>query len=232
MMDNNKRIRALVIGALALMMQSCAIPAIFNKDADTKLPETFQQQPADTKNAADIHWKDFFEDNYLSSLIDIAVVNNKEVNILLQRISMAENEIQARRSEYLPFVNFGASADVEKVGQYTRFGAVEENLEIKEGKSFPKYLGNYQFGLYSSWELDVWKKLRNATQVAATEYMASIEGKNFLVTNLVAEVAKSYYELLALDNQQENLQKISRFNSKRWRSPDSYSNTAEQHHWL
>lgn len=207
MMDNNKRVRALIIGALALMMQSCAIPALFSKDAETKLPETFQQQSTDSENAAVIRWKDFFEDQHLSNLIDVAVVNNKEVNILLQRISMAENEIQARRGEYLPFVNFGAGADVEKVGQYTRFGAVEENLEIKEGRSFPRYLGNYQFGLYSSWELDVWKKLRNATKVAMTEYMASIEGKNFLLTNLVAEVAKSYYELLALDNQQENLQK-------------------------
>ncbi|MES2502005.1 MAG: TolC family protein, partial [Pseudomonadota bacterium] len=116
------------------------------------------------------------------------------------------NEIQARKGEYLPFVNFGAGADVEKVGRYTRNGAVEESLEIKEGKAFPDPLSNYQFGLYSSWELDVWKKLRNATKVAATEYMASIEGKNFLITNLVAEIANSYYELAALDNQLLNLE--------------------------
>ncbi|WP_036301236.1 TolC family protein [Methylotenera sp. L2L1] len=206
MMNKHSYIRLAVISALALMMQACSIPLLTTKKADTQLPEHFNNRAQAAENTADVNWKDFFEDPYLPALIDTAITNNKEVNILIQRISIASNEIQARKGEYLPFVNFGAGAEVEKVGRFTRNGAVEENLEIKEGKSFPEYLGNYQFGLYSSWELDVWKKLRNATKVATMEYMASIEGKNFLVTNLVAEIANAYYELIALDNQLENLE--------------------------
>jgi outer membrane protein, multidrug efflux system len=173
-MTKQTYIRMLVVGALALMSQACAIPVLTTKKADTQLPAHFSAQAQEVENAANGDWKTFFEDPYLSSLIDTAVVNNKEVNILMQRISIASNEIQARQGEYMPFVNFGA--------------------------------GNYQFGLHASWELDVWKKLRNATKVATMEYMASIEGKNFLVTNLVAEVANAYYELVALDNQLENLE--------------------------
>jgi len=206
MMNKHSYIRLTVIGALALMMQACSIPLLTTKKADTQLPDHFNNRAQEAENTADVNWKEFFEDPYLPALIDTAIGNNKEVNILIQRISIASNEIQARKGEYKPFVNFGAGAEVEKVGRYTRNGAVEENLEIKEGKSFPEYLGNYQFGLYSSWELDVWKKLRNATKVATMEYMASIEGKNFLVTNLVAEIANAYYELIALDNQLENLE--------------------------
>ncbi|MDP3209993.1 TolC family protein [Methylotenera sp.] len=206
MMNKHSYIRLTVIGALALMMQACSIPLLTTKKADTQLPDHFNNRAQEAENTADVNWKEFFEDPYLPALIDTAIGNNKEVNILIQRISVASNEIQARKGEYQPFVNFGAGAEVEKVGRYTRNGAVEENLEIKEGKSFPEYLGNYQFGLYSSWELDVWKKLRNATKVATMEYMASIEGKNFLVTNLVAEIANAYYELIALDNQLENLE--------------------------
>lgn len=187
------------------MLQSCAIPFINTKQADTSLPTHFQEAVEPTGNNADVNWKDFFEDEHLVSLIDIAVANNKEVNMMAQRISVAQNEIQARRGEYLPFVGIGASADKEKVGEYTRNGAVEEALKVKDGKSFPRFVGNYQFGLFASWELDVWQKLRNATKVAVTEYMASIEGKNFLVTNLVAEVANAYYELVALDNETETL---------------------------
>ncbi|PPC82010.1 MAG: RND transporter [Methylotenera sp.] len=203
-------IRLAVAGALALSMQACSIPLLTTKKADTKLPAQFNNQSTNiqtqsTENTANLNWKDFFDDAYLPGLIDIAIANNKEVNIMAQRISMAKNEIQARRGEYLPFVSFGAGADLEKVGRFTRNGAVEESLEIKEGKAFPEPLPNYQFGLYSSWELDVWKKLRNATKVAGMEYMASIEGKNFLVTNLVAEIANAYYELIALDNQLDNL---------------------------
>lgn len=206
MMNKHTCIRLAVISAIALMVQACSIPLLTTKKADTQLPDHFNNRAQEAENTADVNWKEFFEDPYLPALIDTAIGNNKEVNILIQRISIASNEIQARKGEYQPFVNFGAGAEVEKVGRYTRNGAVEENLEIKEGKSFPEYLGNYQFGLYSSWELDVWKKLRNATKVATMEYMASIEGKNFLVTNLVAEIANAYYELIALDNQLENLE--------------------------
>lgn len=195
-----------VVGALALSLQACSIPLITKKKAEAKLPEQYQQQVSNSESMAYMNWKTFFDDPNLQSLIDTAVANNKEVNILIQRISMAANEVQARKGEYMPFVTIGGGAEVEKVGRYTRNGAVEEQLDIKEGKKFPEPLGNYQFGLQSSWELDVWKKLRNATKVATMEYMASIEGKNFLVTNLVAEIANAYYELVALDNQLDNLE--------------------------
>lgn len=204
-MINKYHYQVIFILALTCMLQACAIPLLNTKKAEVKLPETFSKQLQETENTADANWKDFFEDPHLTGLIDQAIANNKEVNILIQRISMAANEVEARKGEYKPFVNFGAGAEAGKVGRYTRNGAVEENLEIKEGKAFPEPLGNYQLGIFASWELDVWKKLRNATKVANMEYLASIEGKNFLLTNLVAEIANAYYELIATDNQLENL---------------------------
>ena len=53
----------------------------------------------------------------------------------------------------------------------------------------------------ASWELDVWNKLRNSKKAAVLEYLSSVEGQNFAITNLVSEIADSYYELMALDNQ-------------------------------
>lgn len=194
----------LPLAGLIVMMQACA-PAATLKQPDTTLPKQYVSGAQGQTNTARVNWKEFFEDSDLLSLIETAIANNKEVNIMLQRMNTAENEIQARKGEYLPFVGLRAGAETEKVGAYTRNGAVERGLEIVEGEEIPEYLGNYQFGLYSSWEIDVWKKLRNSAQVAALEYMASREGRNFLVTNLVAEIAHSYYELVALDNQLVNL---------------------------
>lgn len=191
-----------------LVLQSCSIPIIQTKEAHVALPAEYSQATpaAPSTSAVNMDWQSFFDDPNLVQLIDVAVANNKEVNIMAQRIAMAKNEVLARSGEYKPFVNAGAAADVDKVGEFTRNGAVEENLDIKEGKAFPEYLQHYQFGLNASWELDVWKKLRKATKVAQLEYLASVEGRRFLVTNLVAEVANSYYELQALDTQLENLQ--------------------------
>jgi multidrug efflux system outer membrane protein len=195
-------------GVLVLTLQGCGIPVMTAKKAETALPDSFKNAPGVSaqENTATVNWADFFEDPNLIGLIKTAIANNKEVNIMLQRISVAENEIQRRKGAYLPFVGIGASAGADKVGQFTRSGAVEENLEIRPGEAFPTMLGDFQFGLFSTWEIDVWRKLRNEKQVAVLEYMASIEGRRFLVTNLVAEVAHSYYELLALDNQLENLE--------------------------
>ncbi|PPK87233.1 NodT family efflux transporter outer membrane factor (OMF) lipoprotein [Neolewinella xylanilytica] len=191
-----------------LFIASCSVPQVVTRAAEVPIPDTFPAATADTTEiAAGRRWDDFFTDPYLLGLIDTALVNNKEVNILLQRIAVARNEIQARKGEYLPTVNAGLGTEVEKVGRYTRNGALEESLEINEDRAFPEFLTNIQFGLYASWELDVWKQLRNARKVAVLEYLATVEGRNFLITNLVAEIADSYFELLALDSELDNIER-------------------------
>ena len=187
---------ALIIAAL----DSC-VPTRDLKAESTKIPSSYQNQSTDTLNTATVKWNDFFSDPYLSVLIDSALMNNQELNIMLQQVDMAQNEIKARRGEYLPFVDIYGGVEIEKVGEYTRNGSVEHNLEIREDKRFPEPLPNFSVGLGASWELDVWKKLRNSKKSAVLEYLASVEGKNFMVTNLVSEIAASYYELVALDNQ-------------------------------
>lgn len=193
-------------GMALVFLHACAIPKISPRDTEVDLPEQYENVPSDTSNSAMVNWRELFGDPYLANLIDSALTGNKELYILLQRIARSQNEIMAREGEYQPFVNAGFGADADKVGQYTRNGAVEENLEIEEGKAFPKVLTNFELGLFASWELDVWKKLRNARKVAVLEYLSSVEGRNFVITNLVAEVAEAYYELIALDNQLDNLQ--------------------------
>ena len=193
-----------LIAAATFFLASCGIPDMTTKTADTTLPAHYQSTPQGKANSAFFKWKDFFEDQHLVKLIEIAVANNKELNVMMQRISTAENEIQARRGAYLPFVRGGSMVGGEQPGQYTFNGAVEQNLPL-DGQPFPHFVPDYQFGLFSTWEIDIWRKLRNATEVSMFEYMATVEGKNFLVTNLVGEVAHAYYELVTLDNQLENL---------------------------
>ncbi|MDF4203423.1 TolC family protein [Maribacter sp. SA7] len=179
---------------------SC-VPTRELKKANKNLPDNYAQQLADTTNSAQLKWKDFFKDEHLTKLIDTALANNQELRIMMQQIDVAQNEVKARKGEYLPFVNYGAGAEIEKVGEYTRDGAVEQNLDIKDGEEFPEPLTDYSAGLFATWELDVWKKLRNSKKAATLEYLSTIEGKNFMVTRLIAEIADSYYELIALDNQ-------------------------------
>ena len=193
-----KILGSLLIGA---SIGGCT-PELAPKVANSTVPIEFNSKvQGDSLNSANINWKEFFGDEYLASMIDTALKYNQELNLFMQEIKIAEAEVKARKGEYLPSVNAGLGAGFEKSGQYTRAGAVEENLEIRPGTEFPEPLPDYQLGLYASWELDVWKKLRNAKKASMMRYLSSIEGRNFLVTNLVAEIASTYYELIALDNE-------------------------------
>ncbi|MCC6689987.1 MAG: TolC family protein, partial [Bacteroidia bacterium] len=190
-----------------VVLTACKTPSsVFEKPALKSMPAAYHSSK-DTSDSGKIKWKDFFHDPNLVALIDSALKRNQELNITLQEIEIARNEIRARKGEYLPFVRINGGADVEKTGLYTRYGANDATTDIKPGTATPDPLQNYMLGAYASWELDVWNKLHNAKNAAANRYLASIEGKNFLVTNLISEIAESYYELLMLDNQLEIVKK-------------------------
>ncbi|HTF21899.1 MAG TPA: efflux transporter outer membrane subunit [Chryseolinea sp.] len=194
------------IGCFCLLYTACTGPSLVQKAENKTTPASFSSSK-DTLNTAKVKWKDFFKDPYLASLIDTALNNNQELNITLQEINIARNEVRARKGEYLPFVDIIGGAAVEKVSQYTRPGAVEESLEIEPGKKFPDPLPDLLVGANLSWQVDIWRKLRNAKKSAMLRYLATAEGKNFMVTNLIAEIAGSYYELMALDNQLDILKR-------------------------
>ncbi|MCB2377727.1 efflux transporter outer membrane subunit [Hymenobacter sp. BT635] len=191
--------------SLALAVGACKTPelAVKNETRTTpaRYPAATAATAADSANTARLPWQQFFTDPDLQALIGTALENNQELNITLQEIEIARNEVRARSGEYRPFVGLGARADVEKVGRYTLQGATEEQVDIKEDRHTPDPLTNFQLGTFATWEVDIWHKLRNAKKAAARRYLASVEGKSFMVTNLIAEIANSYYELLALDNQ-------------------------------
>jgi multidrug efflux system outer membrane protein len=146
-------------------------------------------------------WSEFFSDPKLRALIDTALKNNQELNIQVQEVIIAKAEIMARQGEYLPTLDARVGAGIEKVGKYTSQGAADE------ANGVPKHLQHYDFGFAASWEVDIWGKLRNAAKAANLRYLSSIEGKNFMVTQLVAELASSYYELITLDNRLEVLKR-------------------------
>ncbi|EAZ81118.2 TolC family protein [Algoriphagus machipongonensis] len=195
----------LMAAGMAMIVSSCKTPELAQKDVNNQVPESFNGSQ-DTTTSATIAWQDYFKDPYLKALIDTALNNNQELNITLQEIQFAQTEVRARKGEILPSVDIGAGAGVDKVGRYTSQGANDANTEIKPGEEMPEPLQDYMLGANATWEVDIWKKLRNAKKAALTRYLASIEGKNFMVTNLISEISRSYYELLALDNQLEIIQ--------------------------
>src|SRR5882762_9070473 len=84
------------IAFISLAYTACTGPYLSQKVENKKTPDEFYNS-ADTINTAKIKWKEFFTDPYLTTLIDTALRNNQEFNILLQEINIANNEVRARK---------------------------------------------------------------------------------------------------------------------------------------
>ena len=195
----NNKYKFLYFLSITLLLWGCKTPQLTTNKSKLNMPSNFVENK-NSDSAKLINWKSYFKDENLIALIDTALKNNQELNIMLQEIAISKNEVRIRKSEYLPFVNIGASADVDKAARFTRNGALEHNLQIKSGQDFPEPLKNFQITANSTWEIDIWKKLRNSKKSAMMKYLSTIEAKNFMISNLVSEIASTYYELLALDN--------------------------------
>lgn len=182
---------------LLLLLTSACIPTPPNGKArtpNTGVPADFLGR-AEAQNSGQLPWNEFFTDPKLSALIESAIKNNQELNIVSLELNIAQNEVMTRRGEYLPKVAVHVGAGIEKVGQYTSQGASDEAHGV------PQHLPEFALGFSASWEIDIWSKLRNATKAAIQRYLASKEGRNFAITTMIGELAGSYYELLALDAQ-------------------------------
>ncbi len=188
------------IACLSFAITACKAPALIEKTENRMVPVSYNTAQ-DSTNTGKVRWNEFFTDPNLNALIDVALKNNQELNITLQEIAIASNEIRARQGAYLPFVDFGGGVGVEKVGRYTSRGASEAVSDFNPLRKTPEFVPNFMVGPTATWEVDIWHKLRNAKKAAVIRYQSTIEGRNFMVTNLIAEIANSYYELLALDTE-------------------------------
>jgi multidrug efflux system outer membrane protein len=196
-MKLNKYIIALFV---SVVFWACQTSKNLDKKDLKAMPDAYASAK-DSSSSANINWKQYFSDPDLLSLIDEALKNNSDMLIALQRIEGARSGVILNRGALFPNLNANISYLQRKFGYYTMDDAGNRTTEIEPGKIVPTHLPDYFIGLQTSWEIDVWGKLRNRKKAAFARYFASVEGKNLVVTNLIAEVANNYYELLALDNE-------------------------------
>lgn len=185
-----------------LLLAGCKIPQLTRTGSTLTLPERYNKN-SDSDNIATVDWRQYFTDPDLQQLIDTALKNNQELLITLREIEIAENEVRLKKGKILPVGSLRAGMGIDKPGRYTSAGAGDAGTQIEPGKAIPEPMPDFNIGAYATWEVDIWKKLRTAKEAAVRRYLASVEGKHFVITDLVAEIANSYYELMALDNQLE-----------------------------
>jgi multidrug efflux system outer membrane protein len=197
-----RRILFITVLALPLVLAGCSgYKAVTLKTANN-LPDTFSRA-ADTDNSGSVPLRSFFKDAYLLRLIDSAMVANPDMLSAWQRIQMARARLKYNKSLRLPSVNLNVSAGIEKYGAYTMNGVgnYDTNLSpnINGQQHIPDPATDYFAGFRSSWEVDLWGKLKNQQKASLARFLVSQNGYQLVKTTLAGEIATQYYRLLALD---------------------------------
>lgn len=193
-----------LIVIVTLVFTGCRAPEQFVASSRQKLPETFPGT-ADTTGVASLSWREFFGDSLLIELIETGIQNNQDIRIAMSRINIATNYLAVARAARLPSLGYHAHAGKERMGEYTMAGVgnYDTNLSpnISEDQKVPELVPDYYVGLRSSWELDIWGKLRSQKRAQQQRLLASQAAYRAAITELVSLIAITYYELLGLDNE-------------------------------
>ena len=196
--------RAIACGALLLILPSCGIPQLRKAQPAPGLPENISGTTS-PENSSQLTIEEFYQDSNLTALIDLAVANNRELKVLDEEVQIASNEVLSRSGAYLPFVTVGALGGLVRPSRFTAEGAAIRVDPYLPGKFFSPTHGNYNSGINFTWQLDIYRQLRNARDAAGQRFNVAVERRNYFVTQLAADVAENYYRLMALDKRLENL---------------------------
>jgi len=180
---------------LITTLAACSVSKDIEKPAPV-LPENFRDA-ADTgsKGIATILWRDLFTDPSLQELIDSAIVRNYDMQIAVKNIESAQLVLSQTKHAYLPDVTLQTGVTLTRPSDNSLNGI---SLSQFLGRS---YLEDYTMGVGVSWEADIWGKIKNQKAIALATYLQTAEARKAVQTNIVANVAKGYYDLLVLDAQ-------------------------------
>lgn len=192
----NSKSLLLIVGWL-ILISSCKVGKEYQRPT-IELPKQFNAIPfADTNSIADIEWKNFFTNGELQILIDKGLKYNHDLLIAMNRIEIAQQRVKQSKLIQLPEINFQATASINRPSDNSLNGI---SIGSFLGK---KYVENYQSIFTVSWEADVWGKLRTRKEATLAGYLETYEASKAVQTQLVANIAHGFYNLLMLDKQLE-----------------------------
>jgi len=193
---NASRLRngALVL-LLAAPLSACMVGPDYRRP-EVDVPAAWRLGATEAGEISNIAWWDQFQDPVLSNLVRTALANNKDLEIATANVDQAAAQYGIVRSAQFPQVSGSASAARERSSA---------NTALPGGRTF----SDYGVNLSASFELDVWGKLRRATESARASLLASEQGKGTIVLTVVTSVASGYIQLRALDRQLEIAQRTS-----------------------
>ncbi len=185
--------KAIILLVVVLLLAGCAVGPDYKRPA-VDIPQSFRFEDKEAKDLANTAWWQQFEDSVLNELIQIALQENKDLKVAVARIGQFAGKYITTRAALFPQFGVGASGGMQR---FSESGFVA----LPSGTKNP--VDVWQVFLNGNWEIDIWGKIRRATEAARAGILSSEEGRRTVILSLVAAVASSYIDLRDADREME-----------------------------
>jgi multidrug efflux system outer membrane protein len=191
----------LLAAAVATLLGACTLEPHYDRPASPVPP--LQGGTADGTAAADIGWREFFPDPQLQQLIVLALTNNRDLRVAALNVQSAQAQYRIQRAQLFPTIDGSAVEQVERIP----IGVLEAEVPSGAGagagrgaSALPSGITvhTYDVGVgFTSYELDVFGRIRSLSHAALQQYFSSGETRRSVQLTLVAEIATAYVAVLA-----------------------------------
>ena len=186
--------RAMVIVGTFGLVAGCTVGENYRRPAVTS-PAAFRvgagTAAADPASLADLKWFEVFNDERLQQMIRTALAQNHDIRDAVVRVEAARANLGITRADQFPTIEAGA-------GVTTLRASANGSVPFPQGVDQTRTFGAVGVSLLS-FEVDVWGRLRRATEAARADLLASDHNRKAVMTTLVSDVAGAYFSLLELD---------------------------------
>lgn len=180
----------------ACALAACAVGPDY-KRPPVVTPAEWRSQAEGAGSLADLGWWELFQDPALRDLIRAAIEDNTDVLVAVARVAEARAQLGIERAGQFPQLDGRGSYANQRFSQRSfplnAFPASGEGIDVEQDF--------FRTSLDLTFELDLWGRLRRATEAARAELLASEDNRRTVLMTLVSDVAQGYFDLLELDRE-------------------------------
>lgn len=182
----------IAVALASVALAGCMVGPDYRRP-DVATPPEYRGQigPTDAASFGDLPWWEVFRDPALQALVREALANNLDLKQAVARVEQARAQVKVVGAPLYPQLGYGASA--------ARQSGPSVEVDRIDTITYNAFAGAFNL----SWEIDLWGKVRRATEAAKAELLATDAFQRGVTVTLLADVASTYFQLVALDRELE-----------------------------
>ncbi len=184
--------KPVLLAVVAVLLQSCFAAKTYERpNVASEFTFRVEDSIAAANSLSLMKWQSLFTDALLQQHINTGINSNLDMQIAFQNIEAARATLKQRSAAFAPSISLGADWTHQQLSRNSQFGSVLPNRSVDQ----------YQLGANVSWEADIWGRIRSDKRAAQAQLDRNVAVRQAVQTQIVAGIASTYFQLMALDAQ-------------------------------